>query len=40
MLFNLCLYLKGIYMTSALVLIAAYFIVASIKEKRDERKRV
>lgn len=40
MLFNLCLYLKGIYMTTALAVIAAYFVVASIKEKRDERKRI
>lgn len=40
MLFNLCLYLKGMYVVSALALFAMYFIVASVKEKRDERKRI
>jgi len=39
MLYNLCLYLKGFFITSAATVLMLVFLITFVKEKRDERKR-
>lgn len=39
MLFNLCLHCKGLFLTSAATAATLIFLISSIKEKCDERKR-
>ncbi len=39
MLYNLCLHLHGLYLTSALAAATVFVLIFMAKEKRDERKR-
>ena len=39
MIYNLCLHLNGIYVTSALSVATVFVLISIIKEKKDERKR-
>lgn len=39
MLYNLCLHLNGIYVTSALTAATIFVLISIAKEKKDERKR-
>ncbi len=39
MLYNLCLHLNGIYVTSALSAAMIFVLISATKEKKDERKR-
>jgi hypothetical protein len=39
MVYNLCLQLNGIYLTSALSVATVFVLISIIKEKKDERKR-
>lgn len=39
MIYNLCLHLDGMYVTSALTVATVFVLISFIKEKNDERKR-
>ena len=39
MIYNLCLHLNGVYVTSALSAATVFVLISIIKEKKDERKR-
>jgi hypothetical protein len=39
MIYNLCLHLNGIYVTSALTVATIFVLISIIKEKNHERKR-